>query len=132
VILEFLLCVLVLSQCLAAADQLKSSADSERKSHKELEGKLSADQNTLATRDRTIQDLKNQLESVRKSAAAELKNSHIVENQMEQLRNRRHALFRNCMRDEIALPITGGEFPDGMIVTFVYFNSPISLSVLTF
>lgn len=84
-----------------------------------MEDKLAADQASLSKGDRAIGDLKNQLEHVRKSAAAALKNSHIVDNQMEQLRNKRHGLFKSCMRDEVALPITGGEFPDGTRTDFL-------------
>lgn len=97
-----------------AADKIKEAAETEKAKHQELEKELEKEQQLQSTKDRAIQNLKSQLEALKKESVDDLKHSSIVENQMEQLRNKRHAVFRNCMRDEIGLPFVNGEFPDGI------------------
>eukprot|EP01126_Amoeba_proteus_P055659 TRINITY_DN6928_c0_g1_i19.p1 TRINITY_DN6928_c0_g1~~TRINITY_DN6928_c0_g1_i19.p1 ORF type:complete len:206 (+),score=53.97 TRINITY_DN6928_c0_g1_i19:342-959(+) len=65
----------------------------------------------MDTKGSEIKGLKLQLNVVQKASMAHLQQLNVIENQMEQLRCRRHAIFRTCRREEIDLPLIEGELP---------------------
>jgi len=59
-----------------------------------------------------LKELKRQLDAIMKATNAHVKQLTSFENQKEQIRNKRHSLFRTCRREDIEVPVTQGSLPE--------------------
>ena len=78
-----------------------------------LKEQLEAAQAQSMDKETAIKDVKKELDVIRKAAGAHLKQLTGLENQLEQLKTKRHTIYRGCRRDEIKIPIESGELPQG-------------------
>lgn len=86
----------------------KAALDKEREEHENLIKAYEKDRFLILDKERASKELKRQLEEIRKRAVAHFHQSSALENQQEQLRNKRHAVYRSCARGDIDLPILSG------------------------
>lgn len=100
-----------LDQLTAKLKEARKATSKEEEELNDLKKKAEKAQKKSAESDVSIKEVKRQLDAIRKAAGAHLKQLTTIENQQEQLKNKRHTIYRTCRRDDISIPIEVGELP---------------------
>jgi len=77
----------------------------------ELKKQTEKSQSTSNEGESATKETKKQLDILRKTAAAHFKQLTGIENQQEQIKSKRHGIYRTCRRDDISIPINEGDLP---------------------